>query len=375
MRRLAAAAFAIAALLVVLGAAVLLLREDPVPPAPPPERPRPSEGKRRTVRRPERPPAPEQLPAPPVAGGAPDSPEGDPDRGFAGRRADPEEEDEDEPDWRAYPAEAKGPVVVGVVSLYGDRDPDCWVALESVDEPSRPDPSVLESLSAGRFRLANFAAGRYRVRARMDDTPATYSKPFDAKDGQVTDIGHLRLLKRGCVSGLLRDAAGIETDADVRLFGRDPASLEPRIVEDVRCLGRQGFQFAPHEAGAYRFAATGKAGWIVHEGKTDEGGLAWVDLPLKPWSSLEADLDKATPGEPEAKDLVFILEPVEVPDVGVPAAPRTQKAPARFERLLPGKYRLRAEWTSGGGPVVTGRRVERTVEVGEGAAAKAAFDR
>jgi hypothetical protein len=367
VRRLAAAAFAVAALLVVLGAAVFLLREEPVPPPPAPERPRPSEGKRRTPRRPELPPAPVQAPAP-VPEAAPAGPPLD-DEELAELEADARSE---ELAFRRYPEGAKGPVVVGVVSHYGDPDPDCWVALESVDEPGRPDPSVLESLPAGRFRLTGFGEGRYRVRAKMDDTPAAYSKPFDAKDGAVVDIGHLRLLKRGCVSGLLRDASGEETDADVRLFGRDPASLKPRIVEDVRCLGRQGFQFAPHESGAYRFAASGKAGWIVHDGRTDEGGLAWVDLPLRPWSVLEADLGRDAAG---AKDPVITLDPVEVPDLGVPAASRTQPAPARFDRLLPGKYRVRAEWTEAKGAATAGHRTERTVEVREGAVEKATFER
>jgi hypothetical protein len=370
MRRLAAAAFAVAALLVLLGAAIYFLREERPAPAPTPEAPAPPK-ERKGNRRGGRPPpreAPAPAPAPPTAP-APVPPDKDPD--------DPDDPDEDaiSDDWRRYPADAKGPVVVGIVSQYGDPDPDCWVALESVEEPSRPDPSVLESLSAGRFRLTGFAAGRYRVRARMDDTPAAYSKPFDAKDGEVVDAGHLRLLRRGCVSGLLRDAAGTETDADVRLFGRDPATLKPRIVEDVPCAGRQGFQFAPHEAGEFLFAATGKGGWLVHRGKTDAEGIAWVDVPLKPWSTLEADLAKAPGGAAEAKDLRFVLEPVEVPDVGVPAAPRTQAAPARFERLLPGKYRLRAEWQEASGTGLLGRRVEKPIEVREGGAEKATLDR
>jgi len=225
VRRLAAAAGALAGLSLALGAALLLLREPPAAPPPPKgAAAAPAPRGNRRASRPAPAPPPEPVPAP-----------------EAPPAADPDEEEEAREEaaaWRRYPEGAVGPVVVGVVTAHGDPDPDCWVALESVDEPGRPDPSGLESRSGGRFRLTGLKAGRYRVRVKLDDTPAAYSGVIEARDGEVADAGHLRLLRRGCVSGLLRDAGGRECDAEVRLFGRDPGSLAARIVERVPSVGR-----------------------------------------------------------------------------------------------------------------------------------------
>jgi hypothetical protein len=265
--------------------------------------------------------------------------------------------------------------VVGVVSRYGDPDPECWLALESVEEPARPDPSVVETLPEGRFRLTGIPPGRYRVRAKGDDGPAAYSPELQLRDSEVADAGVLRLRKPGCISGVLRDGEGRETDGAVRLFGRDPATLEARVVEAAASVGRQGFQLPPHESGEFRIAADGAAGWILHGGKTDRDGLAWADLRLKPWAAIEADLAPAAPGSPGAGKVRIDLDPVEVPDLGLPAVARSQEAPARFTGLLPGKYRLRARWEEKVGEGRQEKSAIREVQVREGEKAKVSIER
>ena len=367
-RRAALALVGLAAAILVLGAADLFLREGPpVPPAPPPgEGPPPPAPPPR--------PAPPETPAPPPAAVPGQPPEPGPSiRG--GRRLPPEEEEEDEADFLRYPEGEKGPVVVGVVLKAGDPDPDCWIALEDAADPAREDPSEVETLPGGRFRLRGFTAGRYRVRAKGDDTPAVYSRFLEARDGEVADAGILRLRRPGCVSGVLRDGEGWETDGEVRLFGRDPASLVRRVVEQVPALGRQGFQLAPHEAGEFEIAAAGEAGWAIHRGRTDGAGLAWADIRLRPWASLAADHAPAKPGALEVRGLRCTLEVLEVPDLGAAPAVRSVAGPARFDRLLPGRYHLRSRWEERSGAAWKERTAEAGITVAEGAGATAEIPR
>ncbi|HEU4394538.1 MAG TPA: hypothetical protein VFS92_03170, partial [Planctomycetota bacterium] len=62
-----------------------------------------------------------------------------------------EEEAEAQEEMLAYPDGVAGPVVVGRVASPEDPDPDCWVALESAEDPSQADPSEVETLPGGRF--------------------------------------------------------------------------------------------------------------------------------------------------------------------------------------------------------------------------------
>ncbi len=350
MRRAAAAGLLAAALLASGLATAFLLPETPVEvpveAAPPPDT---------TPPEPAVPRIPVPLPPPPPAPSPP-----------------PVEEDDG---WKEYPEGVKGPVVVGVVTKYGDPDPECWVALEAADDPARPDPSVVETLEDGRFRLTGMAPGRYRVRVKEDETLPTYSRVFEARDGEVVDAGVLRLRARGCIAGVLRDREGTEVAGEVRLFGRDPATLDARVVESVPCLARQGFQLAAHEAGEYALAATAEEGFAVHRGRTDGDGLAWADLALRPWASLEADLAPAGKGDRAARSVRIVLETLEAPDLGIPAPGGNRGAPARFERLPPGRYRVRARWEEEAGGAWRPREAARDVAVAEGEAALAALPR
>jgi hypothetical protein len=344
----AAAVLALAALGLSAATASILLREEKVPPpvvVDPPPAPKP--------------------PPPPVIVPLPVPPE---------RIEEPEPGEEDE-EWKEYPEGAKGPVVIGRVAKYGDPDPECWVALESVDDPARIDPSEVETLDDGRFRMTGMKPGRYRVRVKEDETLAAYSAVLDLKDGAVAHAGVLRLRRHGSISGVLRDARREEVAGEVRLFGRDPASLETRVVETAPCIARQGFQLHPHEAGEFTLAATAEAGYAIHRGKTDRDGLGWVDLPLRPWASVAIDLEKKD-GDPEFREARFRLEAIEVPDLGA-LAPGGDKGgpPALFEKLPSGRYRVRARWEEKSGGEWKAREAAKEVTVAEGEAARTTLAR
>jgi hypothetical protein len=286
------------------------------------------------------------------------------------------DEEEDEPDWKEYPEGASGPVVVGRVARYGDPDPECWVALENTADPAAQDPSEVETLSHGRFRLVGFAPGRYRVRVQGDDTVASYSAPFEARDGAVADAGTIRILKPGCVAGLLRAPDGGEVPGKVALFGRDPASLAATVVARGPSLRLQGFQVLPPEAGAYLLAATAKEGWALHRGTTDAQGIAWAEIRLEPWSTLAVEWGPARQGAPATKGLTAALRPVEVPDLGQEVDGRERDAPALFERLPPGRYAIRARWFVEEEKGTWKEEVlEREVSVARGVAAREVLER
>ena len=346
MGRGGVALLAVAALLAAAGAAILLLPGKPLPPPPAlePEPPPPPPPK----------PPPEPPPPPPPAVEA------------------VVEETEEDDEWKQYPLNGKGPVVVGVVTKYGDPDPECWVALESADDPARPDPSAVETLEDGRFRMTGMAPGRYRVRVKEDDSLPTYSGVLEVRDGAVTDAGRLHLRRRGWISGSLRDGTGAEVSGEVRLFGRDPATLERKVVDSAPCIGPQGFQVLAHEAGEFSLAATGDAGFALHRGKTDGDGQATADLRLRPWAALDADL---APGTAEVRAVRIVLETVEAPDLGIPAPGGNKGAPARFERLPPGKYRVRAKWEEKAGAEWKPREGVLEAALAEGEAGRAAVPR
>ncbi len=247
-----------------------------------------------------------------------------------------------DPEDLLYPEGARGPVVVGVVAIPWDPDPEADVALESVDDPKREDPSDIESLDRGGYRLRGFAPGRYRVRARAVGAVAVYSLPFEAKDGVVVDAGLLRLRRPGGVGGVVRAPSGEFADAEVRLFGRDPATLVPAVVERTVSVGRQGFLLKAHEAGAFRIAVAGEQGWAVVEGRSDLEGQAWVEVDLRPWGRIEV-----TAGGKEAVVLGMAVAPVEAPDLGEPGRVRSFTRGGAVERVAAGKYRVTVRWTAG----------------------------
>jgi hypothetical protein len=354
--RAGAAALVLAGLLAMAAGTALLLIEGRVP-APPPDDPAPVAAVAAVAAVPP-PPAPPPPVVPVVVAPPP--------------VVEPEEEDDG---WREYPEGAKGPVVVGIVRAYADPDPECWVALESTADPARPDPSTVETLERGRFRLTGMAPGKYRVRVKGDEMLPTYSAEIEVRDGHVTDAGTLRLNRRGYLSGVLKDAEGTEVRGEVRVFGRDPATLETRVVESVPCLGRQGFQAPAHEAGEYVLAATADAGFAIHRGKTDGDGLAWAEIRLRPWASLDADLAPAKEGGPKVRAVRVALESVAVPDLGIPAPGGNRGAPARFERLPPGTYRVTATWDEHDGTEWRPRKATREALVAEGAAERVAVPR
>jgi hypothetical protein len=258
-------------------------------------------------------------------------------------------------------------VVVGRVTQYAEPDPDCWVALESVEDPAREDPSTLETLSNGKFRLTGLAPGRYRVRVKGDESVAVYSAAFEARDGAVTDAGVLRLRKPGCIAGVLLDRDGGEVDGSVRLFGRDPATLKRRVVEVSPSVGRQGFQLAPHEAGEFALAAESEEGWALVNAKTDPDGLAWVEARLHPWSSVEAVPAPGADSPLGTRLAKITAEPVEVPDLGPRAGPVSADGGGPAPRLLPGKWKVTVLGDPGGGlPAAT--LLESTVTLSEGQA-------
>jgi hypothetical protein len=248
-------------------------------------------------------------------------------------------------------------VVVGRVTRTGDPDPDCWISLESLEEPGREDPSVLESFDDGGFRLTRFRPGRYRVRARMDGAAAVYSREFHAVEGAVVDAGLLVLRDDGAISGILLDPGGRAVDGVVSLFGRDPATLRPRVVGTARALGRQGFQLPPHESGPFTLGVRAAEGWARVEGAADEGGLAWVEVRLRPWGRVEVG---ALPGG-EGGAAIRLL-PLEVPDLGSRPAALEARPGGTLEGVLPGRWKALIPREGG--------VEEREVVVPEGAAAR-----
>lgn len=335
-------AAAVGASVLALGVAALLLlstREERPPPSAP-EAPRPAERRRRAPRPPA--PAVPQAPSPPAP------------------PLDPVEEEFAQEEMLAYPEGAAGPVVVGRVTLPGDADPECWIALESVEAPSRRDPSRLESLPGGRFRLTGFAAGRYRVRAKDDDAPAAYSREFAAVDGRVADAGVIPLRRPACLAGIVQDPSGREVAAKVRLLGRDPSSLEPGVVAVVDSIPLQGFQVEPHEAGPYEIAVEADEGWAVQRGRTDDAGFGGVKVRLLPWGALRAD-----PG-PGARVERIVVEARAAPPLGRAARTQTVEGPGPVDRLPAGTYAVRIHWRAKEGAEEEPRisLAEATVEAG-----------
>lgn len=333
-RRRAAALLGALGAVGAVAAGIFLLRDSPPattppvapasspPPAPPPE-----------------PPAPPET-SPSVAAAAEDSV---PSQPFEASGLDPEDLE--------YPEGLKGPVVVGRLTAGWDTDPEADVALEAVDDPNREDPSEVETLDRGGYRLRNFKPGVYRVRARALGAVAVYSIPFEARNGFVFDAGLLRLRRPGSLGGAVLSPSGDFADADVRLFGRDPFTLVPSVVEKVRSVGRQGFLLQPHEAGAFRIAAVGEAGYAAVEGRADREGLAWLEVRLQPWGGIEA-----VPGK-DVRILGMTLEALEAPDLGEFGKVRTFDRGGTIERVPAGRYRLAARWT--GGAAGTAEREER----------------
>jgi hypothetical protein len=259
-----------------------------------------------------------------------------------------EEEAEAQAEMLERPDGVDGPIVVGRVVSAEDPDPDCWVALESVEDPARADPSVVESLPGGRFRLTGFPPGRYRVRARLDGAPASYSREVDARDRAVADAGVLRLAPPGCVSGVVRDGPGEEVVARVHLLGRHPASLARTILASVNSTPREGFALRPHEAGEFELAVESDAGWAVHRGTTGAGAIAGAEVRLEPWGAVRGRLGgDAGRGGAEAR-----LHRVEVEAIDAPPLGRATERPAlaldgSVGRLPAGRYRVTVRWTEG----------------------------
>ena len=315
----------------------------------------------------------ESAPAPPAAGAKPAAKP--PKREARGRRAPPlpasigvdevrppgapkpdaalsaEEDAEAQEEMLAYPDGASGPVVVGRVASPEDPDPDCWVALESVDDPAKSDPSEVETLPGGRFRLTKFPPGRYRVRARLDGAPAGYSRVVVATSGAVADAGVIRLPRPGCISGTVRDGEGQEVLARVHLLGRNPASLAAGVLASVNSLPLQGFEVAPHEAGDFVLAVEADEGWAVHRGTTGTDAISGADVRLEPWGGVRGRLEPPRPGAPAARLWRVEVEPLEAPPLGRAAERPALGTDGRVERLPAGRYRVTVRWTEeGAGP-------------------------
>ena len=363
MRRAAAAvAAALAATGVAALAASLALREGDSTAAAPPAgeaKPATAPSKREPRRR-------GAQPLPPASGVDEVRPPGPPRPDEA---LTDEEEAEAQAEMLAYPEDASGPVVVGRVASREDPDPDCWVALESVEEPSRADPSEVETLPGGRFRLTKFPAGRYRVRARLDGAPAAYSREFEAKDGAVADAGVIRLPKPGCISGTVRDAEGTEVAARVHLLGRHPANLVAGILASAPSIPLQGFELRPHEEGVFDLAVEAESGWALHRGTTGPGAIAGAEVRLQPWGSVRASVDPAA-----------ALTRIEVQAIEAPPLGRATQHPAlglqgTVDRLPAGKYRVTVRWTEGVEAAATERSHAAEVEVAAGVTAEVAAPR
>ena len=290
---------------------------DPPPPPPPPPAPPPA---------PAPPPPPPPTDGPPIVLPPPPAPPPRiPSQGFIPSGL---------PEWDfEVPEGEEGPVVVGRVTKAGDSDPDCWIALESAADPGRAGRSVLGSFNDGGFRLTGLPEGRYRVRARMEGAAAVYSEEFDAVPGVVVDAGLLVLRNDGAIAGVVLDPAGEAADAVVNLFGRDPATLKPRIVATARAVGRQGFQLPPHETGPFTLSVVGDAGWALVEGASDDAGLAWMEVRLRAYGRIAID------ALPEGVQPVGVtLEARSVPDLGSRPPRLTAKPGETLERVLPGKW-------------------------------------
>jgi len=338
VRRGAAAVAACAVAALAAWAAALVLQDPgPAPPSPPPppDAPPPAGPGPRAPRgrRPPPPPPPTGVDLPRAPG---------PPRPSA--PLDEEEEAAAEEEMLAYPGGASGPVVVGRVLSPDDPDPDCWVALESAEEPARPDPSVVETLPGGRFRLTGFAPGRYRVRARADGAPAVYSREIVARDGRVADAGVLRLPRPGCIAGTVRDADGAEVEARVHLLGRDPASLVPRIVSSVNSIPRQGFAVEPHERGEFALAVEADAGWAIHRGTTGPEAVAGAEVRLRPWGAVRAGLG-GKDGAAGARLSRVEVEALDAPPLGLATRRPALGLEGTVGRLPAGRYRVTVRWT------------------------------
>ena len=217
--------------------------------------------------------------------------------------------------------------------MAGFSYPFWWSAVVSAAYPGREDRSVLVSFNDGGFRLTGFPEGRYRVRARMEGAAAVYSEEFDAVPGVVVDAGLLVLRNDGAIAGVVLDPAGEAADAVVNLFGRDPATLKPRIVATARAVGRQGFQLPPHETGPFTLSVVGDAGWALVEGASDDAGLAWMEVRLRAYGRIAID------ALPEGVQPVGVtLEARSVPDLGSRPPRLTAKPGETLERVLPGKW-------------------------------------
>jgi len=176
--------------------------------------------------------------------------------------------------------------VIGTFGTLDLDDPGLWVALESAEDPTRPDPSLVEDREPWGFRITGFPPGRYRVRVESDDSVAAYSDVFEAVAGKVVDVGRIELTRAGQVRGTVLDVAGQPARAEVRLLGRDPASLGPAVVEEDESDAEGAFSLRAHEPGAYRLVALGDEGYATASGHALPDGSASVDLRLQPWARL-----------------------------------------------------------------------------------------
>ncbi|MHC4820367.1 MAG: hypothetical protein ACYTDX_01445 [Planctomycetota bacterium] len=242
--------------------------------------------------------------------------------------------------WREYPDGATGPVVVGALLEFGESDPDAWVALEDVSDPQRPDPSKVESLNWGRFRMTGFAPGRYRVRAKKDDGIAVYSDPFTVRDGEIVDAGLIRLRKGGRISGVVHAPDGSLVSATVNLFGRDAASLQWKALETATSDGRAGFVLKAHEAGELVIGAHADEGYAVHRSGTDSTGSSWEAVYLKPWARLEVRFEEGL--EKEERVIAVEVEPLQVELYGQDLRRRGAFPGGEASRFSSGRYRVTA---------------------------------
>lgn len=249
----------------------------------------------------------------------------------------------EDPAWKRYPEDERGPVVVGVLVEFGSTDPPAWVALEDMEDPARTDPSTVVSLDWGRFRLTGMQPGRYRVRAKGDDSIAVYSEPIVCRDGEVADAGIMRLRSPGRIAGAVYGPDGEMVKASVSLVGRDPASLSETVLEQAESAVPQGFEMKPHETGDYSLAATGPAGYAVYRGSSDTDGLGWADIRLRPWASARATLLPRGGGEKTPAVGSVDFDFLDAVPTGLEAGPSGEEKGVH-RGLMEGRWRVTVKW-------------------------------
>ncbi len=296
------------------------------PPAVPRPRPRAPMPRTPPRERPSPPPADAAAPAPPPR--------------------DPWAEAVADPSWRRLPVGEEGPVVIGVLVLEGDGDPPAWVALESVEDPEREDPSRVEGLGHGRFRMRGFPPGRYRVRALGDGCVAVRSGVLDTRPAAVSDAGVLRLRPEGSLTGVVLSPEGLPVDARVRVVDRDPASLRPGITQDGWSRGERGFALRGNVPERIRLLVDGDEGWALLDFHPDPDGGGHVAVPLTPWSVVTVS---AAPPLHEGAPRVVLGE-IEArpahPDAPEVAVASRRRVGAGALRLTPGAWSIGVRWTA-----------------------------